>query len=175
MSSTGIEEADDAGELRRREAAGEADELRAWNSHIHESACELGLVQRHRLGGDFEIEPVRDDEPVDHVEVGGRAPVHPDDDPVLDDELRLGVVRPAGCDEPELGERGDELLAMEIAPVTRRETAATHRTGSRTDSRSVRLHAAVEELAHGSEESRKIVPGQHVADIGQADDLGSRV
>ena len=116
-----------------------------------------------------------DDEAVDHVEVGGRAPVHPDDDPVLDDELRLGVVRPAGCDEPELGERRDELLAMEIAPVTRREAPATHRHRLVAESLSVRLHAVAEELAHRSEESRKIVPGQHVAGTGQADDLGSRV
>ncbi len=30
------------------------------------------VVERHRLGGDFEIEAVRDDEAVDDVEVGGR-------------------------------------------------------------------------------------------------------
>ncbi len=53
---------------------------------------------------------MRHDEAVDDVEVGGVAAVHPRDGAVLDDELRLRVVRPVGGDEPELGKRRDELL-----------------------------------------------------------------
>ena len=58
---------------------------------------------------------MRDEEAVDDVELGRGAAVHPRDDAVLDDELRLGVVRPVRRDEPELGQRRDELLAVEVA------------------------------------------------------------
>ena len=40
--------------------------------------------QRHRLCRDLEVEAVRDEETVDHVEVGRRSPVQPRDDAVVD-------------------------------------------------------------------------------------------
>ena len=58
---------------------------------------------------------MRDDEAVDDVELGRITAVHPRDDPVLDDEPRLGVVRPVRGDQPELGQRRDELLEVEVA------------------------------------------------------------
>ena len=121
-----VEEADDAGELRRRETAREPDELGARDVHVDEHARELEVVERHRLGRDVEIEPVRDDEAVDDVELGRLAAVHAHDDAVLDDELRLGVVRPVRRDQPELGQRRDELLEVEVAGRTRGEATASH-------------------------------------------------
>ena len=82
---------------------------------VDEHARELEVVERHRLGGDLEVEPVRDDEAVDHVEVGCVAAVHASDDAVVDDELRLGIVRPVRGDETELGQRRDERLAAQLA------------------------------------------------------------
>ena len=67
------------------------------------ASVEVG--ERHRLGRDLEVEAVRDEEAVDHVEVGRVASVHPRDDAVGDDELGLGIVRPVRRDEPELGQR----------------------------------------------------------------------
>ena len=122
-----VEQPDDARELRRRETAREPDELGARDVDVDEHAGELEIVERHRLGRDVEIEPVRDDEAVDDVEVGRVAAVHARDDAVLDDELRLGVVRPVRRDEPELGQRRDELLEVEIARRARGEAAASHR------------------------------------------------
>ena len=61
------------------------------------------LVDRHRLGRDLEVEPVCNDEPVDHVEVGCVAAVHARDDAVLDDELGLGIVGPFAATSPSSG------------------------------------------------------------------------
>ena len=121
-----VEQPDDARELRRREAARQPDELAARDVHVDEPAGEVEIVERHRLASDVEIETVRDDEAVDDVELGGVATVHARDDAVLDDELGLRVVRPVGRDEPELGQRRDELLEVEVAGRARGEAAATH-------------------------------------------------
>ena len=69
---------------------------------VDEHVRELEVVEGHRLGGDVEVEPVRDDEAVDDVEVGRIPAVHARDDSALDDELRLRVVRPVRRDESEL-------------------------------------------------------------------------
>ena len=116
-----VQEPDDAGELRRRQAARESHELGARNVHVDEQVRELELVERHRLGHNVEIEPVCDDEAVDDVEVRGLASVHARDDPVHDDQLRLRVVRPVRGDQPELGQRRDELLEVEVARRARCE------------------------------------------------------
>ena len=39
---------------------------------VDEPPRDLEIVERHRLGGDVEVEPVRDDEAVDDVELGRR-------------------------------------------------------------------------------------------------------
>ena len=111
----GIEQPDHACELRRRQAAREPHELPARDVDVDEHAREREVVERHRLAGDVEIEPVRDDEAVDDVEIGGGAAVQAHDDAVLDDELRLRIERPAGRDEAQLGMRRDEQLAIELA------------------------------------------------------------
>ena len=98
-----VEQAGDARELRRRQAAREPDSLVPRGVDVDEQARELEVGERHRLGGDLEVEPVGDQEAVDDVEVGGGLPVHPRDDAVLDHELGLGVVRPVHRDEAELG------------------------------------------------------------------------
>ena len=98
-----VEQADDAGELRRRQATREPDELGARDVDVDEHPGEREVVERHRLGGDLEIEAVRDDEAVDDVEVGGGAAVHARDDAVLDDELRLGSFGPFAATSPSSG------------------------------------------------------------------------
>ena len=108
----GIEQADDARELRGREPARDANELGARDVDVDEHPRDRQLVHRHRLGRDLEIEPVCNDESVDHVEVGRVAAVHARDDAVLDDELGLGIIRPVRRHEPELGKRRDELLEV---------------------------------------------------------------
>ena len=121
-----VEEADDARELRRRQTAREAHELGARDVHVDEHVRELEVVERHRLRSHVEVDPVRDDEAVDDVELGSVAAVHPRDDPVLDDEPRLGVVRPVRRDQPELGQRRDELFEVEVAGRARGEATASH-------------------------------------------------
>ena len=68
----GVEQAGDPRELRRGQAAGEPDDLGPRDVDVDEQARELEVGERHRLGGDLEVEPVRDEEAVDHVEVGRR-------------------------------------------------------------------------------------------------------
>ena len=69
---------------------------------------------------------MRDDEPVDHVEVGRVAAVHARDDAVLDDELGLGIIRPVRRHEPELGKRRDELLEWRSRVARDAKRAARH-------------------------------------------------
>jgi hypothetical protein len=45
---------------------------------------------------------VSHDEAIDDVERDGGATVHPDDDAILDDELRIRIVLAIRSDEPEL-------------------------------------------------------------------------
>ena len=100
-----VEQPGYAGELRRRQAAGEPDGLRARGVDIDEQAGDLEVGERHRLGGDLEVEPVGDEEAVDHVELRGGLSVHARHDAVLDHELGLGIVRAVHRDEAELGRR----------------------------------------------------------------------
>ena len=80
------------------------------------SSC---VVERHRLRRDVEVEAVRDDEAVDDVEVGGVAAVDARRRRRPRDELRLGIVRPVHRDQPELGDRRDELLAAGARALAR--------------------------------------------------------
>ena len=125
----GIEQAGDARELAGREPPSEPDELGPRDVDVDQHARDRLVGQRHRLGGDVQVDPVRDEEAVDHVEVGRRSPVHPRHDPVLDDELRLGVVRPVRRHEPELGQRRHEQLAPQLLLGARGEAARA--TGNR--------------------------------------------
>ena len=112
----GVEQADDPRELRRRQARAPSRTSSARGTSTSTSMRAIvEIVERHRLGGDLEVEPVRDEEAVDDVEVAGGTAVHPHDDAVLDHELGLRVVRAVRRDEPELGVRRDEQLAAELA------------------------------------------------------------
>jgi len=122
----GIEQADHACELRRSEAAREPDELGARHVYVDEHPGEHGVLDRHGLGRNLEVEPVRDDEAVDHVELGRSATVHAGDDAVHDDELGRRIVRPIRSHEAELGQWRHELLAVQLPLVARLETLATH-------------------------------------------------
>ena len=113
----GIEQADDAGELRRGQAPREADELGSRHVDVDEHLGQLGVRELHRLGGHLEVEPVGDHEAVDHVELVRRPAVEPGDDPGLDDKLGCRVVRPVGRHEPELRMWRDEDLAPQRAPI----------------------------------------------------------
>ena len=124
----GVEQAGDACELRRGQAAGEPDDLGPRNVDVHEQAGDLEVGQRHRLGRDLEIEAVRDEEAVDHVELGRGPAVHAHDDAVLDHELGLRVVRSVQRDETELRQRRHEQLAPELLRGARRETGGSAQT-----------------------------------------------
>ena len=76
-----VEQSDDPCELRRRQSAGEPHELGAGHADVDEETGELRVLHGHRLGRDVEIEPVRDDEAVDHVELGGCTSVQAGDEP----------------------------------------------------------------------------------------------
>ena len=118
-----VEHPRDAGELRRGEAAGEPDELLARHVDVDELPGELRVGEGHRLYGDVEVEPVRDEEAVDHVELGRGPAVQARDDAVLDDELGLRVLRAVRRDETELGQRRDQELAAELLLGARGEPA----------------------------------------------------
>ena len=117
----GVEQARHPRQLRRGQSPREPDDLRPRHVDIDEQAREIEVGERHRLRGDLEVEPVRDEEAVDHVELGRGPPVHPHDDSVLDDELRLGVVRAVQRDEAELGRRRHEHLPPQLLRRTGRE------------------------------------------------------
>ena len=119
-----VEEADDAGQLRRRETARKTDELGARGIERHEHPGELEVVDRHRLFRDVEVEAVGDDEAVDDVEVGCVPAVHAHDDAVLDDELRRGIPRPVRRDEAQL-----RVRARRAAPCGGRAARATRTAG----------------------------------------------
>jgi hypothetical protein len=87
----GVEHPDDARQLRRRQAVPETDELVAGHVNVDEHAREALVGQRHRLHRDVQVEAVRDEEAVDHVELVCRTAVEAHDDAVLDDELRRRV------------------------------------------------------------------------------------
>ena len=123
----GIEHPDDPRELGGRQPAREAHERVARDVDVDEHAREPLVGERHRLVGDLQIEAVRDEEAVDHVEVRSIAAVEPHDAAVLDDELRLGVGRPVGGDEPQLGPRLDEHLPPQLRFLARREAPAAAR------------------------------------------------
>ena len=122
-----VEHPDDAGELCRRQAAGQADELLAWDVDVDEHPGDPLVRQRHRLDRDLEVEPVGDEKPVDDVELGRRPAVEARHDAVLDPQLGLGVGRAVGGDETELGPRLDEQLTPQLRPFARDEAAATAR------------------------------------------------
>ena len=118
-----VEQACDARQLGRRQPAGEPHELGPGHVDVDEHPRDLAVRERHRLGCDLEVEPVGDEEAVDHVELGLGPPVQPHDAAVLDDELRLGIVRPVHRDEPELRQRAHEQLAPELLLRARGEAA----------------------------------------------------
>ena len=121
-----VEKADDARELRRGEPSCEAHQLGAWDVERDQHAGELEVLDRHRLRRRVRIEAVCDHEAVDDVEVGRISAVHSHDGAALDDELRRRVARPVRSDEAELRVRRDEQLAVEVAPLARGETPASH-------------------------------------------------
>ena len=123
----GIEHPDDARELGGRQPARDAHERVARDVDVDEHAREPLVGERHRLLGDLQVDSVRDEEAVDHVEVRSVAAVEPHDAAVLDDELRLGVGRPVGGDEPELGPRLHEKLAPQLRRLACREARAPAR------------------------------------------------
>ena len=116
-----VEQRDDAREPRRRQPAGQTDELGARDVDVDEPACDLLVGELRRLRGDVEVEAVARDEPVDDVEVLGAAAVHRHHPAVLDLEPRLRVVRPVHRDQPELRVGRDQDLAPELAPLARGE------------------------------------------------------
>ena len=146
----GIEQPDHACELRRGQAAREAHELRTGYADVDEHPREREVVERHRLAGDIEVEPVRHDEAVDDVEIGRGAAVQAHDDAVLDEQLRLRIERPSGSHEAELGMRRHEQLAIELPPLARFEAPATHvraALAARTTAAASRTNAAVRTAA----------------------------
>ena len=118
-----VEHPGNARELRGRQPAREPDELGARDVDVDQPPCDLDVREGHRLPRNLEIEAVSDDEAIDDVEVGGIAAVHAHDATVLDDELRLGVVRPVRRDEAELGERRHDQLLAELLGGARARNA----------------------------------------------------
>ncbi len=119
-----VEHARDPGELGRRQATCEADELVARNVDVDEHAREPLVGERHRLLGHLEIEPMGDEEAVDHVELRDVLAVEAHDGAVSDHELGLGVARAVGGDETELGPRLDERLLPELGRLARAKACA---------------------------------------------------
>ena len=64
-----VEHPDDAGQLGGRQPATEPHELVARHVDVDEHPREALVRERHGLTGDLEVEPVGDEEPVDHVEL----------------------------------------------------------------------------------------------------------
>ena len=116
-----VEQRDDAGEPRRRQAAGQTDEIGARDVDVDEPVCDLLVGELRCLRGDVEVEAVARDEPVDDVEVLCAAAVHRHHPAVLDLEPRLGVVGAVHRDQPQLRVGRDQDLAAELATLARGE------------------------------------------------------
>ena len=98
-----VEHPHDTRELRGGQPSAEANELVARHVDVDEHPGEPLVGERHRLRGDIEVEPMRDEETVDHVELRGVLAVEAENDAVPHHELRVGIRRPVGGDEAELG------------------------------------------------------------------------
>ena len=134
----GVEHPDDPRQLGRCEPAGQPDELVARHVDVDEHPRKPLVGELHRLDGDVEIEPVRDEEAVDDVEVVRCTAVEPHDHTVLDDELRRRIGRPRGGDEPQLGPGLDEHLAPKRRLLARDEAPAPRRVSHRRPARARR-------------------------------------
>ena len=110
-----VEQACDASELCRRQAPREPHDLRSGHVDVDEEPRDREVGQGHRLRRDLEVEPVSDEEAVDHIELGGGAAVHAHDDPVLDHELRRRIVRAVRGNEPKLREGRHEELTSKLS------------------------------------------------------------
>ena len=82
----GVEEADHACQPRRRETAGETDELGPRHVDVDEPTRDLDIVEQRCLGGDVVVEPVPGDELVERVPFVLAASVELDHPAVLDHE-----------------------------------------------------------------------------------------
>ena len=101
----GVEHSGHPRELRRRQPAGQPNDVRTGNVDVDEHPRDRLVRTSHRLCRDLEVEAVRNEKTVDDVEVPCRSPVQAGDDAVDDHELRLRVVRTIGRHEAELGKR----------------------------------------------------------------------
>src|SRR5690606_6704114 len=82
--------------------------------------------------GDGEVEAVAGDVLVNAVELARRLAIHLDDDPVLDPNARLGVVRRVERDQAQLGILGGEAVKVHPLRVHQAEPArACGRAGNR--------------------------------------------
>ncbi len=120
----GREQRQHLGDAGRRHAAHQARELGAGDVRVDEHAGELQRLERHRLLGDVDVDPVAGDELVDEVEVGLGAPVELDDPPVAHHQRGGRVVGTGERDQAELGVLRHEVVAADGA---RREVRRAQR------------------------------------------------
>ena len=119
----GIEQAGDARELAGREPPREPDELGPRDVDVDEHARDLGSGRAIASAATSRSSPCATRKRSITSKSAAARPSIRVDDPVLDDELRLGVVRAVRRHEPELGQRRHEQLAPQLLLGARGEAA----------------------------------------------------
>jgi hypothetical protein len=115
-----VEHSGDPGQPRRRQAAGEVDEVGTRGVDVDEAPSDLPVVERGGLLCRGRVDAPLGHEVVDHVPLVGTAAVELDDGSVADLERRLRVVGAVRGDEAEFREGLDQYLAPELALGTTR-------------------------------------------------------
>ena len=111
--STGVRSASVAAIFAGVMPGGQPRDLGARNRGIDDHPRELDRVERHRLLGHGQVDPVAGDELVDQVELLLRLPVELDHAALLDPERRLGVEGARERDQAEHRILGHEIVAAD--------------------------------------------------------------
>ena len=96
------------------------------------SRAKFNVGQRHRLGGDVQVEAVPGDEGIERVEVRLGHAVHLDDPPIGDDKARHRVGRRVHGDQAQGGVRRGEPVEVHALGVHEPFPAGLHNQFSRT-------------------------------------------
>ena len=112
-SARRVEQAGDPRELRRASVRGRAARARPGGRRRRRACARSSVGQRHRLGCDLEVEPVGDEEAVDHVESASARPSIRVTTPSSTTSSGSGSFGPSR-DEPELRQRRHEQLAPKL-------------------------------------------------------------
>ncbi len=111
----GVEMFDDLQNFGGCEAAEDFDDLFPGYIDIEDLPGDLQGIHLHGPLGLFEVKAMVDDKVVDDVKVFPFLPIHFLDDPLFDDETRLGIERTLHIDQPHLRPLMDKRVFVDLS------------------------------------------------------------